>query len=140
VDEAGNVYVTGATGSPVFPTTPDAVSSQLLGEEDAYVTIFNPTGTHVLYSTYLGGAEIDDSELPEYGGGIIIEDGGSNIFADNQGNIYVVGGTYTYDFPITPDAVYPLYGGNRDAFLCKISVNLPAPVNRQDRKLKGEKK
>lgn len=139
VDEAGNVYVTGATGSHVFPTTPNAVSSQLHGQNDAYVTIFNPTATHVLYSTYLGGEELEASEhdecLP-----IILEDSGSTIFVDNQGNIYVTGSTQTYDFPVTPDAVHPLYGGNGDAFLCKISVNLPAPVNRQDRKLKGEKK
>lgn len=139
VDEAGNVYVTGATGSTVFPTTPDAVSSQLLGQNDAYVTIFNPMGTHVLYSTYLGGAELEDSEHDEFLP-IIYEDSGSNIFVDNQGNIYVAGGTYTYDFPVTPDAVHPLYGGNRDAFLCKISVNLPAPLNRQGWKIKGETK
>jgi hypothetical protein len=139
VDEAGNVYVTGATGSPAFPTTPDAVSSQLLGQNDAYVTIFNPTGTHVLYSTYLGGADIEDSEHDE-SPPIIYEDDGFNLFVDNQGNIYVAGGTCTSDFPITPDAVHPLYGGNGDAFLCKIYVNLPAPVNRQGRKLKGETK
>jgi hypothetical protein len=139
VDEAGNVYVTGATGSPVFPTTPDAVSSQLLGQNDAYVTIFNPMGTHVLYSTYLGGAELEASEHDE-SRAIIYEDDGFNIFLDNEGNIYVAGGTYTYDFPVTPDAVHPLYGGNGDVFLCKISVNLPAPVNRQGRKPKGESK
>jgi hypothetical protein len=140
VDEAGNVYVTGATGSPVFPTTPDDLSSQLLGQNDAYVTIFNPTGAHVLYSTYLGGADVDASEEYEELGRILYEDDGFNIFVDNQGNIYVAGGTYTLDFPVTPDAVHPLYGGKGDVFLCKISVNLPAPVNRQSRKLKGETK
>ncbi len=123
VDEAGNVYVTGATGSAAFPTTSDAISSQLLGEEDAFITIFNPTGTDVLYSTYLGGGEFDSSGVGNQRE--VVEENGINIFVDNSGNIYVAGKTYTYDFPITPDAVYPLYGSKGDVFLCKIS----APIN-----------
>ncbi|UCH93420.1 MAG: SBBP repeat-containing protein, partial [Candidatus Aminicenantes bacterium] len=146
VDAAGNVYVTGMTDSPALPTTGDAISSQLLGQDDAYVTIFNPTGTVVLYSTYLGGAEVDESEAGGIWGGGILEDHGFRIFVDNGGNIYVAGGTYTYDFPITAGAVDPLYGGKGDIFLCKISAPINLNRGKEDgsiyptRQIKGETK
>jgi beta-propeller repeat-containing protein len=53
VDGAGNAYVTGVTQSLDFPTVP-VIPPILLGEGDAFVTKFSPTG-EVLFSTYLGG-------------------------------------------------------------------------------------
>jgi hypothetical protein len=129
VDEAGNIYVTGDTVAYDFPVTADAPGLALQGRQDAFVTIFNPTGTGVLYSTYLGGSKSDDQ------GNWPSEEAGMEIFLDKGGNIYITGFTFTYDFPITPDAVDPLYGGKKDAFLCKISTNLQVPLNFRDRKV-----
>ena len=50
---------------------------------------FNPTGTALAYSTYLGGS---------YG------DIGIGIALDNSGNAYVTGTIKSIDFPITPGA------------------------------------
>ena len=64
VDSAGNVWVAGETVSPNFPTTANAISRTFSGEidlgplryGDAFVTKLDPTGSHLLYSTYLGGS------------------------------------------------------------------------------------
>ena len=56
MDTAGDAYVTGVTGSADFPTTPGANQMTYGGNEDAFVTKLNTTGTALVYSTYLGGA------------------------------------------------------------------------------------
>ncbi len=77
VDSAGDVYVTGTTSSPDFPTV-NAYQSTLSGSEDAYVTELNPTGTALVDSTYFGGFSIAT---------------GSGIALDSAGNVYLAGTT-----------------------------------------------
>ena len=54
VDGAGDAYVTGATSSPDFPTTPGAFQPGFGGGSDAFVAKFNPSGSGLVYSSYLG--------------------------------------------------------------------------------------
>ena len=54
VDGAGNAYLTGRTPSNNLPTTPGAYQVASAGGWDAFVTKFNPTGSGLVYSTYLG--------------------------------------------------------------------------------------
>ena len=75
MDATGNAYVTGATNSYDFPTA-NPFQATLAGNYDAFVTKFNPAGTALVYSTYLGG-----SGLEEYNG----------IAVDAAGNAYVAG-------------------------------------------------
>ena len=111
VDSAGSAYVTGVTYSDNFPTTPGAFQTTCNGGSncsqfgDAFVTKINPTGSALVYSTYLGGS-----------GG----DGGSGIAVDSAGNAYVTGGTGSTDFP-TMNPLQPAYGGGGDAFVSKIN-------------------
>ena len=60
MDISGNVYVTGFTESPDFPTT-SALQDSLGGYRDAFVSKFGPTGSALVYSTYLGGSDGADS-------------------------------------------------------------------------------
>ena len=110
VDRAGNTYVTGKTTSPNFPTTLGAFQTALsgsFGEEDTFVTKVNPTGTGLVYSTYLGGRLFDS------GGGIAV---------DVQGNAYVTGTTRSPDFPTTPGAFQTTTTpGGFDAFVTKLN-------------------
>jgi hypothetical protein len=51
----GNAYVTGATSSADFPTTPGAFDTSFNGAIDAFVTKLNRSGSALAYSTFLGG-------------------------------------------------------------------------------------
>src|SRR5205807_265166 len=104
VDGAGDVFVTGRTTSPDFPTTLDAISSTLGGTQDAYVAILDATGSALVYSTYLGGSGIDTER---------------GMTLDGAGNVYLVGDTDSPDFP-TVNAYQGALSGATDAFIVKI--------------------
>ena len=60
LDTSGDAYVTGQAGSSDFPvttgvlqTTNKAAANQ---GTNAFVTMLNPAGTALVYSTYLGGS------------------------------------------------------------------------------------
>src|SRR5207247_11113209 len=94
-----NAYLTGETSSTDFPTTSGAIQTALGGgpsDYDAFVTKLDPTGSALIYSTYLGGADID------YGNAIAV---------DMAGNAYVTGPTHSSNFPTTPGAIQTGFGG-----------------------------
>ncbi len=74
VDPNGAAVVVGGTSSPNFPTTPDVPQSTLISATNVFVTKLNPTGTGLIFSTYLGGQSTDV---------------GSGVAVDEQGNVYV---------------------------------------------------
>ncbi len=114
VDTAGNVYVTGFTGSTDFPTFSASQPGFGGGTYDAFVTALNPSGTGLIYSTYLGGIGDD------FGNGIAID-------ALPSPNAYVVGSTNSTNFPTTTGTFQPAFaGGTSDAFVAKIT-NIAAP-------------
>ncbi len=106
VDTSGNAYVTGFTYSNDFPTTAGAFQRTYHGGADAFVTEFNPTGTGLVYSTYLGGSDLD---------------GGDGIAVDTSGNAYVTGTTDSSDFPTTAGAFQRTYRGDEDAFVTELN-------------------
>jgi hypothetical protein len=107
VDAAGNAYVTGATGSSDFPITAGAVQPIFGGDfPDAFITKLNPSGSAIVYSSYLGGSN---------------DDGASSVAVDISGNAYVTGATHSADFPTTTGALQPTFGdGTRKAFVTKL--------------------
>jgi len=109
VDHANNIYITGHTSSNDFPTE-NAYQSQY-GSGDAFVTKLNPTGSEVVYSTYLtGGIQITSSN----------QDVGKAIAVDARGSAFVAGVTASIDFPTT-FAQQPNFGGGQDGFVSKFS-------------------
>src|SRR5206468_11329833 len=64
LDAGGNVYVTGETSSVDFPTTPGVIQEKagkrhcIEGCTDAFVSKIAPSGSALVYSTYLYG-ELD---------------------------------------------------------------------------------
>ncbi len=108
VDNAGNAYVSGTTGSSDFPLV-NALQSVFGGVEDAFVTELDATGDAIAFSTYLGGSGDDFGVF--------------GIAVDTPGNIYVMGTTASADFPVV-NALQPMFGGGIfDAFVAKISPN-----------------
>jgi uncharacterized repeat protein (TIGR01451 family) len=113
VDAVGNVYVKGVTVSPEFPTTPNAYQPTCAScpdEEDAFFTKLNADGSALLYSTYLGGSAEEFAST-------------KGMAVDEAGNAYVVGYTWSTDFPTTPNAYQPAFaGGEFDVFVTKIDT------------------
>jgi hypothetical protein len=115
IDSQGNVYLTGFTVSPDFPTK-NALFSQISGTPDpkfqiypvdAFIAKLNPTGTGLIFSTYLGGTA---------------DDLGTAIAVDPSGYIYVTGSTYSTNFPIV-NAYQTAWLGNADVFVTKLAPN-----------------
>jgi hypothetical protein len=91
------------------------------GNGEAYISKLNPSGSDLVFSTYLGGPNIPGgSGAAAYGGS-----SGGGIALDSSGNIYVAGTAYA-NFPTTPGALQTAYGGTPDAFIAKISL-APSP-------------
>lgn len=108
VDDEDNIFITGYTRSEDFCTVFGSVPGfQLVyqGETDAFVAKIRADGSGLAYCTFLGG---DDWDV------------GRAIAVDRLGNAYVAGGTWSADFPTTPDAVQPALAGLRDAFVAKL--------------------
>jgi hypothetical protein len=112
VDEAGNAYVAGFTRGG-FPTTEGAYDRTYgdppFGPSDGFVTKLNPSGSSLVYSTYLGGLNGDSIR---------------DVDIDSEGNAYMTGWTASSDFPTTPGAYDTSFqpGGifNVDAFVTKL--------------------
>ena len=105
VDSAGNAYITGVSYSTDFPTTAGALGTAVNDSGNAFVTKLNPTGSGFIYSTYLGGSDLDN---------------GNGIAVDPGGNAYVIGATASTDFPTTAGAFQTTNDSQR-AFVAKLN-------------------
>ena len=94
-DAAGNAYLTGSTFDATFPSTQGAYQNTFDGPQstsltfpfppaDAFVAKLNPTGTAMVWATYLGGKAAD---------------AGNAIALDPSGNVWIAGATASPDFP-----------------------------------------
>jgi uncharacterized repeat protein (TIGR01451 family) len=123
VDAGGHAYVTGLTTSPDFPVA-NAFQAVYGGFTDAFVAKLTPTGSALVYSTFLGGV------VSSYEG---TTDTGNGIAVDAGGNAYVAGSTISLDdpdpsvptpanegFPLMRPA-QPVHGGARDAFVARLN-------------------
>ncbi len=112
VDSAGGAYVTGSTASANFPVAGGAQTAHG-GLDDAFVLKLDPSGTAIVYATYLGGAR---------------EDFGTAIAVGPDGSAYVAGRTFSTNFPVTAGALQTANAGGFDAFAAKLSPNGSALV------------
>lgn len=103
VNNAGNAYITGWTGSVDIPTFNAFDRTGDYG--DAFVVKLNVAGNALVYATYLGGRE---------------GDGGEGIAVDSAGYAYITGTTRSRDFPIR-NAFDRSLGGSADAFVVKLN-------------------
>jgi hypothetical protein len=105
VDGGGQAYVTGTTLALDFPVV-NAFQPTNHGTSNAFVAKLAPSGTGLVYSTYLGGFRNDT---------------GRGIVVDGAGSAYVTGFTNSFDFPVR-NAYLPGYrAGGREAFVTKFT-------------------
>jgi len=108
VDPSGVATVTGGTWSADFPVTPGAFAEQPAGTRDAFVARLDPTGTSLVYSTYLGGSGQEEAR-------------GLAEFSD--GTVVLAGWTSSADLPTTPGAVGPDPAGDFDGFVARLNAS-----------------
>jgi len=99
VDAAGYAYVVGLGYSPDFPLQ-NAYQSSCRSVNAlctaAYIAKINPSGTGLVYSTFLGGLNNWLGTGSSYGGGDIP----NAVAVDSQGNAFVVGLASDPQFPV----------------------------------------
>jgi hypothetical protein len=113
VDSTGNAYVAGLTTSANFPTANAFQATYGGGDTDGFVTKLNASGSALVYSTYLGGNNIDS---------------GFGIAVDSSANAYVIGKTGSTNFPIANAFQATYGGGDIDAFVTKLNASGSALV------------
>jgi concanavalin A-like lectin/glucanase superfamily protein/beta-propeller repeat-containing protein/slime mold repeat-containing protein len=113
VDAAGNAFVTGYTSSTAFPTVNPLQASIGGGDVDAFVAEVNPSGSSLVFSTYLGGNGADSAY---------------SITVDGAGNALVTGDTTSTDFPTTAGVLQPGLAGIDDAFVARICTSGTCPL------------
>jgi len=114
IDSNENAYVVGSTQSTNFPATTGAYNYTFQGSPyDAYVTKIDPSGTKLVYSTFLGGDDLD------YGLGIDVDD---------SGYVYIAGRTISTDFPVTASVFQDSNRGNDDGFITKLSPDFSSLI------------
>jgi hypothetical protein len=102
LDSAGNAYITGWTFSSNFSTTVGAYDTAY---HSCFVSKLNPSGTGLIYSTYLGGSGGEE---------------GRGIAVDASGNAYIIGVTGS-GFPTTAGVWDTSYNGFQDGFVSKLN-------------------
>ena len=126
VDSTGAAYVTGFTSSSNFPVSSNAAQKTFSGPAtvtgergfvwgDAFVAKLAPSGSSLVWSTFLGGSQ---------------DDAGMAIAVDPGGNAIVGGFANSTDLNVTSNAVQKSFAGNStpdftdptgDAFLARVS-------------------
>ena len=140
VNDNNQLYILGTGGSSDYPTLVASYDNiynggpplslgygygfQYANGCDIVVTKFNPTGTALMGSTFIGGTGNDginrNSELHyNYGDAFRGE-----IIVDNAGDIYVASTTASTDFPVVSAPQTTYGGGGLDACLFKLDNNL----------------
>ena len=104
VNSTGSAYVVGYTSSDAFPLA-SPIQATLHGTSDAFITRFNPAGSALEFSTYLGGSQ---------------GEGADSIALGPTGKMYIVGGTSSTDFPVV-NPIQSANHGSGDGFIAIIS-------------------
>jgi len=116
LDNENNVIVYGKTQSRDFPITEDALDAAMDGESDLFIARISGDGGDLIYSSFLGGAEIK-------GTGFLAEAAGNVVTLPN-GNILLCGTTTASDHPVTVGAVSKSNSGGEDVFITLLGPDL----------------
>ena len=118
LDSSNNAYVVGQTGWTDFPVTSGAFQTSCgtdgqcnpvngVPTPHVFVSKLNSAGSALVYSTYLGGSGYDFA---------------TSVSVDGSNVPYVVGGTYSSDFPVAnATSSGGVLAGGEDAFVTALN-------------------
>jgi gliding motility-associated-like protein len=104
-----------------FDTTYNSPVSSSFNNNDLFISKLNMSGTTLLASTYVGGTnnEAYGGNSSGYWGWAVGE-----MECDDSGNVYIIGGTNSNDFPVTAGVISNTLQGATDAYIFKINNTL----------------
>ena len=105
LDIDGNAYISGNTSSTNYPVSTNAYQKSLNGQQNPFITKLNPAGSGLVYSTYIGGNNIDN---------------GAALAIDSHKDAYLVGSSTSANFPITGGAYQTTLKGYQNVFVSKL--------------------
>ncbi|MBN1389314.1 MAG: fibronectin type III domain-containing protein [Candidatus Thermoplasmatota archaeon] len=109
IDYKGCIYLFGEVSSRDFPTTEHAFNRDHNGGEmDLFVTKLDPSGSSLIFSTFLGGGKNEQAQ---------------SIRVDDDGYAYLTGATNSGGFPVTERAFDRSHNGGKDAIVIKLNVS-----------------
>ncbi len=104
LDDDDNVFITSSTQSTDFPVV-GGFDATLGGDQDAIAAKFNTNLTNLLWSTYIGGDDLES---------------GNSLKVSSTGDLFVAGGTKSINLPATGGKLHSTYrGGEVDGFVMK---------------------
>lgn len=111
VEPDGSAWIAGLTTSSGFPVSPDAYSASLSGAQDGFIVNLSPDASQLQYGTFLGGSNLD------FIAALSLKDS----------RLYVIGETFSADYPATASAYKTAYSGLGDAFIAAFSLTSEEP-------------
>jgi uncharacterized protein (TIGR03437 family) len=106
LDAQGDAWITGGVSSSDLAVTANALQSKV---GSSFVLELNSTGSQLLYASYFGGTA--NSYVSSYV---------SAQTRDASGNLYLTGGTYSSDFPVSADAFQSAPNAEGTTFVSKL--------------------
>ncbi len=106
VNQSNDLFITGNSYSPDFPTTPGVQQPNFTENYDAFVIKLNNAGQRQ-WATFYGGTDVDYCR---------------SLAIDINGEIIITGFTWSEDFPVSDSALQTTYnGGTNDGFAAKFT-------------------
>ncbi len=107
-DEDGDLFGGGVVYGIGYPTTIGAFQTTFHGGSvDIGITKFNPYGTNLIFSTYIGGV---GNDYPH------------SLIVNHNNELLILGTTRSIDFPVTPGCYDNTQNGSSDIFVAKLNA------------------
>lgn len=107
-DSLGNVYISSVTSSTNFPAVNSFSTTYRGGLTDAVLVKMDPELKTILWSSFLGGSDVDAAHT---------------LKLDSMQSIYLAGGTTSINFPTTDNGYQKVLAGDVDGWLARIAPN-----------------
>ncbi len=130
VDNNNDLIIYGRSYSSNFPVTNGAYDVSLNGGSDIIITKFNPTGTALIASTFIGGSADDGVNITanEMTLGSLkynyADDARGDIILDVNNNVYIASCTQSTNFPVTSGCFQSSNHGMQDGCVFKLNASL----------------
>ncbi|MGA1793605.1 MAG: hypothetical protein ACMUHM_06610 [Thermoplasmatota archaeon] len=105
IDGSGNIHISGQSNDNSFPTTTGAYQTTRAGQEDGVYSKFNPSGSQLLYSTYIGGSQWDSF---------------SSVDVNSTGSVFLTGQSRSTNYPTTKGCYDSSHGGGWDVIVTRL--------------------